>query len=403
MTYPFNPTDYECVRAPVVDAFQYQSATDDGTISANIGEQFLRKTAENMNARQRTGNLCPIVIGHTIDGEGNEAHQPQKVGWLTDYDVAPYETPEGTKPTLFAKHWINKSQTVVIDGAPVKLSAKELCDKYPHRSGELWLNRHEVHPHSLLGATAPERALGVLKLSADAGAALNYTSPGKLAVPTPDPTMTPSQDSAPMKALEGLVAQLSALVNQLTAAVGDKGATGEKPAGDQTPDDADLDALLAQLDGDEGGKEEPKGDEKKEEKPEPKEEKPKEEPKDDEKVKLQRERDEAVAKLERKEVSDSLTALRSEHFVDVDPANETLVSDLLCLPPDVRGRFLERLKLGRKLPGYTGSALNTALGSATPGTGKRMASEEDKNAVIKLAREKDISFKTAATQLGFTL
>lgn len=399
MSLPFDPTEYECVRAPVVDSFTYQLTTDDGAIEANIGETFLRKTAANMNERARTGNLCPIVIGHTPDEPIDEAYAPQKVGWLSDYDVAPFETPEGTKQTLFAKHWIKKEQTVVLNGAPVKLSAKELCDKFPHRSGELWLTRHEVHPHSLLGATAPERALGVLKLSATGNSAFNYTSPGKLEVNT---TALPGADAAPMKALEGVVAQLSALVSQLTAALPQKGAEvkpGDKPAGDGAPDDAELDALLSQLDGD---TDEPKDEKKEEPKEEKKEEKPKEKD-EDEKVKLQRERDEAVLKLQRSEVVTQINDLRTKHFVDLDPTDEAFISDLLSQPPEMRARWFDRMKLGRKLPGYTGSALTAALGAATAGNGKRITSNEDNAAVIKLARQKNVDFKTAATELGFTL
>lgn len=116
----------------------------------NITETTLQKIADNNNRRiKSTGDECPVVIGHTQDGLP-EKYQPEVIGFARDFKVRPlFKT--GRK-ALYAR-W------------RVYTDRLEKLLEYPRRSVELWLGKWEVDPISLLGATTPDRDLGLIRLS----------------------------------------------------------------------------------------------------------------------------------------------------------------------------------------------------------------------------------------------
>lgn len=401
---PFNPAEYTKATAPVVDAFEY----DNGDMKAQFTKAFLQRVCDRMNQRfEQTGDLSPLVVGHTIEN-APEHDQPQKVGYLHNWRVGEF----AGRDAAFADHYIKNENTVVVQGAPLKLSAREVVERWPRRSGEIWFGKYEVDPHCLLGATTPCRDLGLLRLDANGQGVVAYQSPGELKMPLPnDPTAGPGaapQDSGPFKNLEAQIAQLTAMVGQLVD-LATNGGPGAKPgAAEGAPDDASFDAFLKQLEAEQGGEGgEGEGEGEPEPKGEPKEPKESKEPKkpDEEKAKLQRERDEAVVKLARSELVAELTKLKDEYHVAIDPANADTIRDLLALPEDIRAKTIKLWRDGApKLPGAGGN-LNRALTDATDATApvKRIDSPEKRDEVIKLAQKENLLYNQAALKLGYTL
>jgi len=401
VSLPFDPTDYVKTRAPVVDSFTYE-ASDPETKSAirvDLNEEFLRRTAETMNRRDASGNPCPIVIGHTRKGEA-EKYQPPKVGYLHNYTVEPYDG----RPTLWADHYIKREVEVPLNGVLMKLSAREVAERFPRRSGEIWYGTYEVDPHSLLGATTPHRNLGLLKLSSDGNVGYSYSSPGELKVA--DELKAPQ--TGDLSELKALVQQCLAMVGQLTETIHAalQPQAGAEHGGEGGEGGDSLDDFMKSLEseGGEGGEEEDKKGDKKEDKKGDKkpEAEPKPEPKEDEeKVKLQRERDEALIKLARTQITARIAAAGG------DTKDEQLISDLLVQPEDVRERMLVRLERGSRpnLPSRFDrpGALTSAVSESTDGQGKRISSAQDQAKVLKLARDEGLLFEQAAKKLGFTL
>jgi hypothetical protein len=394
LNLPFDTDQYVKVRAPVVDEFRYSGGNAGATISADINKAFLDRVASNMNTKfARTGDLAPVVIGHTVTG-APETEQPPVVGYLHNYAVEPFDD----RTALYADYWIRKENKLKLDNTFGTYSAQDIISRFPRRSGEVWLNHAEVDPVSLLGATTPHRSLGLLKLAADGDASLGFTSPGDLKMPDAAP---PAQTGDFAK-LQATVEQTAAMVGQLMEMIQSalaQGAHEQQPGGG---DEHDLDKFLEGLDG--GGDEE-EGGEKKEpkEKPEAAEKKePKEGAADDEKVKLARERDEYAAKFARLQVTTKLENMRAAG-VDVDPADEQTIQDLMVQPPDMRERTLARLQRGaRRLPG-SGGGFGAAVNEATADNGKRISTVAQKDEVMKLARKENISFEQAARKSGYTL
>ena len=121
-----------------------------GQTLVNVTESMLKKIADNQNKRVReTGDATPLVIGHTRD-EAHEHEQPEVVGYATNWKVKKFfKTGKSALACTF--HVFKKSVDKV--------------RKFPRRSVELWLDSLTIDPISLLGATTPERDLGLLKLS----------------------------------------------------------------------------------------------------------------------------------------------------------------------------------------------------------------------------------------------
>lgn len=121
-----------------------------GKTLVNVDEQMLAKIAQNQNKRiAETGDATPLVIGHTRDGE-RENEAPELVGYATDWKLQKfYKT--GKRALACTFHIFQK--------------AADKVRKFPRRSVELWLDSLTIDPISLLGATTPERDLGLLRLS----------------------------------------------------------------------------------------------------------------------------------------------------------------------------------------------------------------------------------------------
>lgn len=142
-------------RVPILDEHQLHVKADPVENKPariiDIDERLLTRLAANNNRNiHETGDWVPLTEGHTTD-DAPEHSQPEILGYADQFHVGPlFET--GRK-ALLARFRISKD--------PEKLKkAKNL----PRRSVELWLDREEVNPISLLGATAPERNLGLLRL-----------------------------------------------------------------------------------------------------------------------------------------------------------------------------------------------------------------------------------------------
>ncbi len=116
----------------------------------------------------------------------------------------------------------------------------------------------------------------------------------------------------------------------------------------------------------------------------------------DTKCMLQRQINDLHVKLARTQVVGELTKLRAEQRVDVDPADEALIADLIAVPEDIRVRQLQRLAKGKKLPPTeTSFGLNHALQNSSDGRPAYSKSEDEKKAVMKLARQKNITYEAA--------
>jgi len=134
-------------NVPILDEHQLKDRS--GNPVVDIDAAMLQRIAENNNRRvAETGDEVPIVVGHTRD-DATEPEQPEIVGYARDFVVkALFQT--GRK-ALFARTWKILKDKV------------GLARKFPRRSVELWLKRLEIDPISLLGATTPERNLGLLR------------------------------------------------------------------------------------------------------------------------------------------------------------------------------------------------------------------------------------------------
>ena len=140
------------VRANVPILDEHELFDDDGKLIATIDEEKLRRIVENNNRRvEETGDEVPIVIGHT-DDYSPEEKQPEIVGYARDFVLKPlFKT--GRK-AIYATFRFFKDKAQVIR-------------QFPRRSVELWLKKMEIDPISLLGASAPERSLGLLRYSSE--------------------------------------------------------------------------------------------------------------------------------------------------------------------------------------------------------------------------------------------
>lgn len=118
----------------------------------NVDQQLLSELATNNNRLvSETGDMIPLTEGHTVD-DAPESQQPEILGWADNFGVKPLF--QSGRMALTARFRISKN--------PEKLKKVQ---NLPRRSVELWLDRREVNPISLLGATAPERNLGLLRLN----------------------------------------------------------------------------------------------------------------------------------------------------------------------------------------------------------------------------------------------
>lgn len=378
------------IRAPVVDTFDLGRA--------KVTADDLRdKWVPAANRRHNKGEHAQIVVGHTRDSHTAEVDQPPAAGILTGpfaFHADGYPGCDG--PCMSGLHWIAKEREYVLDGVPLKLAAKELLERYPRRSGELWFTDYKIDPHCLLGATTPCREMGPLRLSRDGDTVVEreITYPLRLACTTKEPKMaeeskeTPKpqeSDTGVSKQLEALTQLVMSLQKQVEAMAGPApGAAGGHGA---HPDDAELEQLLAELGQSQGGNE-----------PQPEPQKP---------TKMSAQTADVAAlqtKVRCMEIREDLTKL------GVDPDKSPLsVADLSIQPPDVYQKLLDVVKLSRA--GANTAALSTVVAAgngvvqeeiaAASTAKKKIATAEDREAIVRLSREKSLAFAQAAEQLGY--
>jgi hypothetical protein len=133
---------------PILD--EHVVTDEDGKTLAEIDGGKLALIAHRANRRiAETGDEVPIVIGHTRD-DAPESEQPEIVGYASNFRVG----------NLFRTG--RKAIKATFKFFRDKIG---LVRKYPRRSVELWLSDWTIDPISLLGATTPERDLGLLKMS----------------------------------------------------------------------------------------------------------------------------------------------------------------------------------------------------------------------------------------------
>lgn len=378
---PFSPETHASIVAPVVDEFDLQQ---DG-ITVAVREPKLRAMAAQMAAREAAGEYSPLVIGHTTDA-APETAQPPLVGWLSGpWHVADYE---GRK-ALFATHWIARTNTLAVNGAPMKLSASEVVARWPRRSAELWLHRNEIDPHCLLGATTPARPLGVLRLDARGAVAVSrefpLPPPAQESPVTTNPAPTPAAmppDTGAMDSgsMQQILALLGALVQKIDM-MGQQLAELSQPAMPQHEDDLPDDIF-----GDEQEPEAAKSD------------KPAAEPAEDKVAKLSRQLAEAEASKKRLEFRSALSEM-SRSGCPVNPDDEQLLSDLVSVPAEMAARQLERLRLQRANPTGLSQAVYAA-GQATGAPGKSVG-QDDVAKIVRNATSKGITFEASKSELGY--
>jgi hypothetical protein len=409
---PLDPRDYVVVPAVFV-LDEFVMSDDKGNPVANVDKKFLEDTAVNMLGReQRTGDLCPIVIGHTEDDpKGSaEAVGPPLVGYARNWQVLPFFDTE--KFGLAVDCWILKTEV-------------DRVRRFPRRSSEVWVSQREIDPISFLGATTPCRDLGLLKLSRNVSGTLvavcaaegdifAASLPLKLQRDTTVPNdMTAKPDSADpkqggeFKELAGKIDALAAMFEKFLSAQ-TPGAPGAgatpAPGADAAPGtegEDDLESLLASLGegGDkEGGDDETDEEEADEHEPPAKGRKGEEPVKNAREQALVEQNEKLRVRLSRIEVKAELTKLAASG-ANVNPDDDELVSDLVILPEDVRARTLVRLSRTKTLVKQGGGA-DDAVANATTGR-KRVTTDAEKENVIKLARKKGIGYKQAAEELGF--
>jgi hypothetical protein len=399
---PLDPSKFVIVpETAIVDEFRMTNG--DGAFVANIDEAFLAKLVAHMNDRERsTGDLCPVIIGHTPDEPFNEEDGPAVIGYLRNWRVA--DLFDTGRKAAFADCWIFKEDV-------------ERARRFPRRSAEIYTGRYEVDPCSFLGPTTPARDLGLLKLSRD-GQSITYTSP----YPNPEMSDMPAdnkpkadeKNTGESKGLEGKLDQLLSMFQTLMEKLAPQtpaeapqtpppaGGEGE---GEPTDYDEELEKLLSGLDGEEGAAGAPPVDDKASRKGEEKEKESAGLPGypggNDTHVRLSRaeaENENLKVRLSRMEVEATLAKISPKLTEDA-----ALVEDLIVMPPDVRARQLDRLKLARRTPTHDSFHLEHALTDAETGDVKRVRTVAERDQVIKLSRDEKLSYEAAAKRLGYTL
>lgn len=114
----------------------------------DINEQKLQDIADRNNRRiHNTGDEIPLIIGHTKDG-ADEKDQPEVVGYAYNLRV---------------RDFMNTGKKAIAATFKYHKASADLAKKFPRRSVELWTRDWKLDPIALLGATTPERDLGLVR------------------------------------------------------------------------------------------------------------------------------------------------------------------------------------------------------------------------------------------------
>ena len=114
----------------------------------DINAQKLQDIADRNNRRiHNTGDEIPLIIGHTKDG-ADEKDQPEVVGYASNLRV---------------RDFMNTGKKAIAATFKYHKASADLAKKFPRRSVELWTRDWKLDPIALLGATTPERDLGLVR------------------------------------------------------------------------------------------------------------------------------------------------------------------------------------------------------------------------------------------------
>lgn len=134
---------------PILD--EHVLRDKEGNVIFEFTAAKLEQIARNNNRRiAETGDEVPLIPGHTKDHQA-EDDQPEIVGYADNFRVG----------------WLWKTNRKAIFARLkyFKDKAKDVLRRYPRRSVELWLKKMEIDPIALLGATTPERSLGLVRMN----------------------------------------------------------------------------------------------------------------------------------------------------------------------------------------------------------------------------------------------
>lgn len=146
----FLPSD-EYVVVPHVPLLDEHETTDPKTgKKIVVDEKKLQQLVNNCNRKmEETFDATPFVLGHTEDN-APESEQPEIIGYFVRYCV---------------DRLLNTNRKAAHGDLFLQKSQIEKARKHPRRSVEYWVNRNDLDPVSALGATSPERQLGLLRLA----------------------------------------------------------------------------------------------------------------------------------------------------------------------------------------------------------------------------------------------
>lgn len=154
----------------ILDEHELKNAS--GKVITKFDAKKLEEIALRNNKRiSDTGDEIPLVIGHTKDG-ASEKDQPELVGYASNLQV---------------KDFFDTGRKAISATFRYFKGSVERAKLFPRRSVELWLSDGKLDPISLLGASTPERDLGLVQFK--------KRGPKKYSRTMPMP-MTTSQDSA---------------------------------------------------------------------------------------------------------------------------------------------------------------------------------------------------------------
>ncbi len=401
----------------ILDTFRMTNP--DGSFAADITEAFLDRLIAHMAERElATGDLCPLVIGHTQNGLP-ETEQPPLVGYARNWHKGVLGNTG--RPCAFFDAW------VLTDKA-------DLARQFPRRSAEVWASRYEIDPISLLGATTPARDLGMLKLNRE-GSFTYSPSSGDSHVPdepkkNDDKPKGDPKETGAKKTEDGAWQQVLSVLTQIADKLGvgainpEASAAGAPPAdaGAGAPpeagapgaggDDAEYEKLLQELMAGEPGNDASRAGEGKPTPnagttypngqasaviPEP--------------AKMSRENQELAqrvrdleAQVTRGQVKDKLVKLSRPDIAD--PEDAALVEDLVAMPPDARQRQIDRFAKTPQAPGAVEAFhFSRALDNAVTNTGgrKRITTKEEQVRLQRQASLERKTFEQVASEAGYDL
>lgn len=337
---------YTVVRdVPLVDTVELNR---DGK-RYDLDDAFLHDVVANHYRREKeTGDLPVVIVGHNSDDQLGD--KPVH-GYAKSLRVQPLANSQ--RNAIYGDIWVHK------DFAPN-------LKKFPRRSAELWYGAKQLDAIALLGATPPQRDLGLLKFSCT-------PTDEKISMPTP----VDDNPDAVAAAGDGMPKWAAEFMDKLMTAIQSLGQGKPDDQGPPAPDgqgdgsDAEIEALLAELEG-QGGQKPPMVEQKDE-------------------VKLSRlsaENAKLKADLAERDLRDKLVALQRDGYtIDV----ESEVKLLMPLDPETRKVFLSRMQTNYPKAPVGGKPLE-GLDEAAP-TKKRpfdaKAQAEVKAKALKLGRWED--------------